>query len=160
MIREATRPGDSRVRDVLRASVCRTIFAYFVRVVRSGKTANSTFFSTVPAASDSSRMHCHHSSRTKKNVGHVRECRRLETFFSLYIQWRLIRRLITDKVGFQKYIFRRPTAFSLSILLYYIKSLYKKLFGICKFQTWSQSLINIYIFYLFPEFFNIYFSFS
>lgn len=52
---------------------------------------------TAPAVSDSSRVHCHHSPRMKKNVGHVCKCRKPETF-SRYV-FNEGKQLIIDKVS-------------------------------------------------------------
>lgn len=54
-------------------------------------------FLTQAAINDSSRMHCHHSSRMKKNVGHIRKCRKPEIFFYVFNEGK---QLISDKVGF------------------------------------------------------------
>lgn len=155
MIREATRPGDSRVHNVLRASVCQTIFAYFVRVVRQRKNCQRHFFSVVPAASDSSRIHCHHSSRTEKNVGHVRECQRPETFsHDLFNKGK---QLITDKMGIQKNIYGDyicPMAFTNFILLH-LKS-HKEIFGVRKFQTYWSQFSNTHILFILSTFFEIF----
>lgn len=101
MIREATGAEDSRACYVLRA--CVHLFAEpFLHILcwryetGAAENANNVFFSAAPAASDSSRLHCHHSPRMKKNVGHVCECDgSLKSFPAMYSMrasdWSLIK---------------------------------------------------------------------